>query len=470
MATSQGGYVDGGFDLLKAPDAPTITSVTTGFDSASVAFTAPTNVGGAPITSYTVTAVNESTGASTGAVGTSSPISLSLSPGTFKIRAAATNIYGPGRVTAYETGKQIFAGAGVWSWGEGTQGRLGTGNVIDRSSPVQIGSLATWKSSSMGETGAFAVKTDGTLWAWGYNPSGQLGTGDSISRSSPVQVGALTNWSIVSAGVNKCASIKTDGTLWAWGVNGGALGNGVISSAASPIQIGSLTSWRQVSFNYTHSGAVRTNNTAWTWGSNGNGQLGQNNTINTSSPVQVGTLTNWSQLSVGPQVTFATKTDGTLWAWGQNNSGQLGDGTTTLRSSPVQIGSATNWASVRTTGSTSNAAIHTFAITTGGELYAWGNDASGCLGTNGVAASTPTRVGALTNWRQAAATNYSSAAVKTDGTLWAWGDNSSGQIGDGTRVNKSSPVQVGSLTQWLEVSSGGTSGTGRQTLALYGVT
>ena len=33
------------------------------------------------------------------------------------------------------------------------------------------------------------------LWAWGANDYGELGQGDyNINRSSPVQIGSLTNW------------------------------------------------------------------------------------------------------------------------------------------------------------------------------------------------------------------------------------------------------------------------------------
>ena len=37
------------------------------------------------------------------------------------------------------------------------------------------------------------------LWAWGRGNDGALGLGDVTDRSSPVQVGSLTNWSSVSA-------------------------------------------------------------------------------------------------------------------------------------------------------------------------------------------------------------------------------------------------------------------------------
>ena len=38
------------------------------------------------------------------------------------------------------------------------------------------------------------------------------------------------------------------------------------------------------------------------------------------------------------------------------------------------------------------------------------------------------------------------AYSRTDGTVWAWGNNGSGQLGDGTSVDKHSPVQVTGLT------------------------
>jgi len=33
-------------------------------------------------------------------------------------------------------------------------------------------------------------------------------------------------------------------------------------------------------------------------------------------------------------------------------------------------------------------------------------------------------------------------AIKADGALWAWGVNSSGQLGDGTYMERHSPVKV----------------------------
>jgi hypothetical protein len=33
-------------------------------------------------------------------------------------------------------------------------------------------------------------------------------------------------------------------------------------------------------------------------------------------------------------------------------------------------------------------------------------------------------------------------ALRNDGTVWAWGRNNQGQLGDGTDVNRQTPVQV----------------------------
>jgi alpha-tubulin suppressor-like RCC1 family protein len=64
-------------------------------------------------------------------------------------------------------------------------------------------------------------------------------------------------------------------------------------------------------------------------------------------------------------------------------------------------------------------------------------------------------VGGFTNWCQVSAGNYNTAAVRTNGTLWAWGSGSCGRLGDGTTVNKSSPIPTLSVSQtWKCVVAG----------------
>jgi len=136
----------------------------------------------------------------------------------------------------------------LWTWGYNNHGQLGQENLTRYSSPVQVGGLSNWSQVSCGSFYHIAAtKTDGTLWTWGYNLIGQLGHGDLIKRSSPVQVGLLDDWSSVSAGFRHTAATKTDGTLWAWGFNdAGQLGQNNIIDYSSPVQVGLLTTWNGV--------------------------------------------------------------------------------------------------------------------------------------------------------------------------------------------------------------------------------
>ena len=348
---------------------------------------------------------------------------------------------------------------GLYAWGNNYHGAVGDGTTIRRSSPVQIGSLTTWSQVAGGGYHTAALKSDGTLWTWGRNNFGQLGQNTTVSRSSPIQIGALTTWSKISGGRQHTAAIKTDGTLWTWGAGGsGRLGDGTNVDKSSPVQVGALANWSQVSAGNYHNIALKTDGTLWAWGAGSSGRLGDGTVANKSSPVQLGALTTWAQVSAGEEQSAAVKTDGTLWAWGNGYSGTLGNnnaGLGNLFSSPIQIGALTNWSKVAMSS-------HAVSVKTDGTIWAWGRNAYGQIGDNTVTnRSSPVQIGSATNWTTASvsksqtASNFS-AAADSDGKLYLWGANSSGQLGDGTVVNRSSPVQVpSSPLSWLTFSAGG---------------
>tara|TARA_R100001086_G_C11834721_1_gene257527 strand:+ start:153 stop:1283 length:1131 start_codon:yes stop_codon:yes gene_type:complete len=245
----------------------------------------------------------------------------------------------------------------MWVWGSGSGGSLGLGDVINKSSPVQLGSLTNWDDFGGGSAGGkhIIVKTDGTLWAWGDNSGGRLGLGDTVSRSSPVQVGSLTNWAVASNSYNISAAVKTDGTLWAWGRSGYVPTGTAPINVSSPVQIGSLTDWAFVSIGPSQGKAIKTDGTIWTWGTGDGGQqgTGQATSVHYSSPVQIGSLTNWRggvgttrYMQCRKQGAIATKTDGTLWCWGAGGNGQLGNDLEASTSSPIQVGTDTDWGQV----------------------------------------------------------------------------------------------------------------------------
>lgn len=247
----------------------------------------------------------------------------------------------------------------LWGWGSAFYGNLGLNDAIQyRSSPMQVGALTTWKEVSASPGGwTLATQTTGTLWAWGSSSNGMLGLGTIVNRSSPTQVGVLTNWKTPVAGQGNGAAIKTDGTLWAWGVNTyGALGQNNTISRSSPVQVGALTNWSILGAGQQNFKVSKTDGTLWSWGLNNNGQLGLDDLVHRSSPVQVGLLTNWARQALvsGSDSSLVIKTDGTLWAWGANSYGTLGLGDTFKRSSPVQVGSLTRWQYIVQGGTTAS--------------------------------------------------------------------------------------------------------------------
>lgn len=72
--------------------------------------------------------------------------------------------------------------------------------------------------------------------------------------------------------------------------------------------------------------------------------------------------------------------------------------------------------------------------------------------------SIPTNIDESINWKKIDFTTFSNstyAAIKDDGTLWCWGYNFLGACGDGTTIDRSSPVQVLTGGKWKDVSCGG---------------
>ena len=99
---------------------------------------------------------------------------------------------------------------------------------------------------------------------------------------------------------------------------------------------------------------------------------------------------------------------------------------------------------------------HTVALKNDGTLWAWGNNANGQLGDGSTTQhNNPEQIGLDTNWSAIATGASHTVALKTDGTLWAWGNNANGQLGDGSITEENSPEQIGTDTNWAAIAAGG---------------
>ena len=348
---------------------------------------------------------------------------------------------------------------------------LGQNNLTDYSSPVQIPGT-NWKKMPVGGSAGsstsvswIAVKDNGTLWTWGRNERGELGVNDVNDRSSPTQVGTDTDWSRCEGDDEHKVALKTDNTLWIWGWNSaGQLGLNETASwpgsgdkrYSSPTQIPGVN-WSKSTCGYRQTMASKTDGTLWIWGGNADGSLGLNESSATnrkSSPCQIGTGTDWSDPVCGRDVNAAIKTNGTLWMWGRGHEGATGQNNRTNLSSPKQVPG--RWTSISI-----GTQPYVLATKSDGTLWGWGNNWKGQLGQNSInpsaGLSSPTQIPGT--WKQAAAAEFQSQAVKTDGTLWTWGDNPNsgtyGALGLNDLTQRSSPTQVGTDTDWDTASGGG---------------
>jgi alpha-tubulin suppressor-like RCC1 family protein len=145
-----------------------------------------------------------------------------------------------------------------------------------------------------------------------------------------------------------------------------------------------------------------------------------------------------------------------LWSWGfytrsnlRGNS--LGNNTAFFSMSPVSVvGGFADWCQIK------SGTFHSLAIRSNGTLWTWGNNCFGVLGDGTtINRSSPVSVlGGFTDWCQVNGDICHSLALRSNGTLWSWGINNTGQLGDGTTISRSSPVSViGGITDWCRVST-----------------
>ena len=142
----QAGIVLPGYNPLKVPDAPTIGTATGGIASASVTFTAPSDVGGGAITGYSVVAIKTSDGSTSVTTGASSPILVTgLTATAYTFKVFATNAYGPSPLSAASNSVTPLVIGGALGGGY-FAGQIGVSGVATHN--LVVGPVASAENSS----------------------------------------------------------------------------------------------------------------------------------------------------------------------------------------------------------------------------------------------------------------------------------------------------------------------------------
>jgi alpha-tubulin suppressor-like RCC1 family protein len=215
--------------------------------------------------------------------------------------------------------------------------------------------------------------TGGALLAWGDGANGQLGNGTVTDRRLPgaVKLPATTKITQVRAGCFHTVALTSTGKVLAWGLNNlGQLGNGTTTNSTTPVKVTlpagvKVTDVRAGCF---HSMALTSTGQVLAWGGNQVGQLGNGTTANSDLPLHVSLPddTTVKAIAAGEAHSLALTSTGQVLAWGFNATGDLGDGTTTDRHSPVP---AALPAGVTVTGIAAGQ-LHSLAVTSNGGALA----------------------------------------------------------------------------------------------------
>jgi alpha-tubulin suppressor-like RCC1 family protein len=352
----------------------------------------------------------------------------------------------------------------IYCWGVGTDGQVGDGEIAASLVPAREYTLAAdWALVSAGDDHSCGQKADGRWFCWGDGQYGQIGNDSTLARSIPTQVGA---WMQMSAAFDHTCAVRGNGKLYCWGAGALArLGNGIdTANRATPTLVaGGFEDWTRVSAGAEHSCAIRSDGSLYCWGNQADGRVGNGFTTNTiSSPSLVQQLSQpsivvWNSISAGSRHTCgAANVGATLvaYCWGNNLYGRLGNGneSDTPHSSPVVVQEPLSSPAEISVG-----AEHSCARTKSDTLYCWGHGNSGRLGLgNSFPVVQP--IPALiedTTWQQVSVGEAHTCAVANDQRAFCWGLGLHGRLGNNGTQNAFSPSEVaGNVTNWRTVSAG----------------
>jgi alpha-tubulin suppressor-like RCC1 family protein len=99
-------------------------------------------------------------------------------------------------------------------------------------------------------------------------------------------------------------------------------------------------------------------------------------------------------------------------------------------------------------------AFHNLGIKTDGTLWAWGSNEYGQLGDGTtIDRLTPVQIGNK-SWQQVTCDYNKTLAIDSEGKLWAWGFNEYYMLVDTVVTHFISPVQIGSGSDWTQIACG----------------
>lgn len=341
----------------------------------------------------------------------------------------------------------------AYCWGGNSDGQIGNGATgTNVTSPARVAEAPPFRAISAGGRHSCALTLAGRAYCWGSNTAGQLGNGMTAPSAVPVPVLSEERFLSIGAGFIHTCALSLSGNVFCWGTNfAGALGampSAVCSDpfpntpcSLTPLAVVAAPTFRQLSVGLAHNCGLQANGVAWCWGFNSFGQTGDGTTTDHMAPIQVVTNARFEHISSGGAHSCGSTFAGQAYCWGVNVVGQLGNGTQATVRTPVAVATSRRFLRVQASGA-NYLFSHTCAIEHGGDMYCWGGNVAGELGTltplpacpntgfTGTCATTPTRVAGAQRYGGVAPAQQFTCAVTIQLRAQCWGFNGNGELGN----------------------------------------
>uniref|UniRef100_A0A8B9YSC2 HECT-type E3 ubiquitin transferase n=1 Tax=Bos mutus grunniens TaxID=30521 RepID=A0A8B9YSC2_BOSMU len=338
----------------------------------------------------------------------------------------------------------------VYVWGSNSSHQLVEGTQEKILQPKLAPSFSDAQTIEAGQYCTFVISTDGSVRACGKGSYGRLGLGDSNNQSTLKKLTFEPHRSIKKVSSSKGSdghtlAFTTEGEVFSWGDGDyGKLGHGNSSTQKYPKLIqGPLQGKVCVSSSKGSDGhtlAFTTEGEVFSWGDGDYGKLGHGNSHGDSNsrniPTLVKDISNVGEVSCGSSHTIALSKDGrTVWSFGGGDNGKLGHGDTNRVYKPKVI-EALQGMFIRKVCAGSQSSL---ALTSTGQVYAWGCGACLGCGSSEATALRPKLIEELAATRivDISIGDSHCLALSHDNEVYAWGNNSMGQCGQG---NSTGPI------------------------------
>jgi alpha-tubulin suppressor-like RCC1 family protein len=266
-----------------------------------------------------------------------------------------------------------------------------------------------------------------SAWCWGINANGELGTGDAVSSQVPVPVTGGLRFRQLAPGYDNTCGLTMNGDVYCWGGSEREFSTyRTTVTTLRPTLVPGGIRFAALSASWDHQCGVSTSGVAYCWGSNNSAELGLG-TISASTkaeettPQRVATSTVFDSISAGELHSCAFTLAGDMWCWGWNLYGQIGTGAQTplTIATPVRAAAGLRFSSMLTGPN------HTCGIAADSYAYCWGRSDARQLGTGGGLGAYPTPSRVLTPEPVTAIsiTFEHGCAIGASGAAYCWGDN-----------------------------------------------